>query len=310
MKKDTHNYLHFLYGSLILFFGIVFIFVFYQKINPEILYFKAIDSIGFAPYRAKIYYKVPSNLIDSLTIKNGTIFSYKLSEKSNYFEKTLYIPSYYYIRLCYKDSILLTSNIYVKNKKWEIYYKYQDSTYFANIKPHSGLLNLTIDTILKLGLDTNKVIETKFIYSNDINCVLDNSTIEFKIKSYYKKFPYKNFFKFTIHGQNGIFSFFLPDKKSQFIPKVTVSETNLNNNLTDLLGLYHDFSKWSVIKIETQNKKVTVYIDSKLVYTTIYSKEIRNIKSIHLYFSYSGEIDYFHIYNKEKKLVYNEEFEK
>lgn len=82
---------------------------------------------------------------------------------------------------------------------------------------------------------------------------------------------------------------------------------NGKNSDLSLFGV--DVYEWQSVKVVAKNKTAKVYINTNLVYELSFAEDIGEVVGTSLYFSGTGSVDYLNFLDRDKKLVYAEEFE-
>lgn len=77
---------------------------------------------------------------------------------------------------------------------------------------------------------------------------------------------------------------------------------------SDLSAFGIDLSEWRDITVKVVNKKLTVFVDNKPVYSVEFTKDPGKITGMHYKFSGCGRVDNVRLYNQGNELVYEEDF--
>jgi hypothetical protein len=86
-------------------------------------------------------------------------------------------------------------------------------------------------------------------------------------------------------------------------------EQKLDGHSKDLSAFAKDISDWKNARMEVVNKKVYIYFEDKLIYTTAYQQSVGNIMGIAITSKGAGETDFVKLYNAKKELVFSDDFE-
>ena len=78
------------------------------------------------------------------------------------------------------------------------------------------------------------------------------------------------------------------------------------DNMSDFVC---NLNQYVNVKIETQNKDLTVFINEKPIYQEAYKQDLGDLFGIKVSFLGSGSIDYMELTNQNNSTVYKETFE-
>jgi len=88
-----------------------------------------------------------------------------------------------------------------------------------------------------------------------------------------------------------------------------MGEVVLNGMSTDLSAFGRDIYQWQNLKVEVINKKATISIDGKNVYTVDFKNDLGKIVGLAYHFTGTAAIDYVRLKNGDGRMVYDDEFE-
>jgi hypothetical protein len=78
----------------------------------------------------------------------------------------------------------------------------------------------------------------------------------------------------------------------------------------DLSAFGRDLHKWQHLQVQIVNKKATINLDDKPVYTINFKNDFGKVVGLVYNFTGTGAIDYVRLKNEEDKLVFADDFDK
>lgn len=296
---------------LILIVAVVVAFFALKK--GEVVFF-AKNTFGTAPHSAAFSYD-----LSGISYKNAIIdfdcgAQYKplIANKGelmfNY--KT---PNYYKVKLIADGKIMSTINVDLISKGWVSYVGNNDAN--AQVISDRKLFNkdsslyFAPEDIKKLNIDTHNEYWVDFRNIMDYHLDGDNMIMELKLKNS-KAIGgfdcYDTCIEYIGETGRGRYKFVRPGC-TQYAD-TEFGDTQLTGNFHNLSALGIDLTNWTTIRIEVKNKTGMVYVNNVLKYKTSYNTPIGNVHGFFCRFKGSGALDYFRIYNLDKKLLYHDEF--
>ncbi|PTR01514.1 hypothetical protein C8P68_101748 [Mucilaginibacter yixingensis] len=288
--------------------------VVFLLLSPGRFSFTVKNTNGQAPLTVAVSYDLSSLNYKNAFIDYGSGGEYKLllSPKGEmaYLYKT---PNYFKMRLMVDGKVLNRTAVDVQTKGWACYVGNNDAnaqvvtdqTKFSN----GSSLYFAPANISALNIDTKKEFWVDYRNIRNFNIDGDHMTVEFRLRNSQETGGfdcYDTTLEFTGETGRGLFKFVKPGC-TQYAD-TEFGDTQMTGNFHNLSSLGVDLSKWTVVRIQTQNKTSSVYIDNKYKFKTTYNTPIGNIRGLFCRFKGSGQLDFVRVYNAEHKLVYSDEF--
>lgn len=85
-------------------------------------------------------------------------------------------------------------------------------------------------------------------------------------------------------------------------------EVLLEGKYNDLTFMGQSFTQWHTVRLEVKNKQGKLFLDDKLLNSTLFKQNIGNIKGLSFRLREFGAVDYVKLYDGNNNLVYQEEF--
>lgn len=86
-------------------------------------------------------------------------------------------------------------------------------------------------------------------------------------------------------------------------------EVLMEGKYNDLTFMGQSFTQWHTVRLEVKNKQGKLFLDDTLLNSTVFKKNIGNIKGLSFRLREFGAVDYVKLYDGNNQLVYQEEFD-
>lgn len=170
----------------------------------------------------------------------------------------------------------------------EIYRKALINSFDGSI---SGMKGLTNKDIIRAGGDTIKPFFLHFANIKKTNIDGDNFELQTRVKmSDVAKHGECAQVHFSIYGDIDDDYIGITSPNCTAWANAEFSEQVRAGLWTDLRSLGKDLSNGGSVKLYVKNKKVSFYVNNKLIYTTKYSKKLGKISGVKILFSGIGEV--------------------
>jgi hypothetical protein len=116
-------------------------------------------------------------------------------------------------------------------------------------------------------------------------------------------------FEMVIMCEEHIFFVRMMQKGCERDIALKMGEVVLDGISTDLSAFGRNIYEWQNLKVDVVNKKATISIDEKSVYTVDFKNDLGKIVGLAYHFTGTAAVDYVRLKNGDGKLVYGEEFE-
>ncbi|MCY1720075.1 hypothetical protein OU798_06960 [Prolixibacteraceae bacterium Z1-6] len=241
----------------------------------------------------------------------------EIEKGEKYSTSVYYFPGYHHAKLLINDQLVKEIPVYITTSGWLqlIQNPMNDliPIYVQENENSEGRLYISPETVKNYNInlaDNNHY--TSFYYVNDdFNGDSDNFTFETRIKNSLKEGARTcQFCEISIFCEFGrhFLQFCDPGCIGSLYLKFGDEYTSGKNNDLSVFGT--DLNEWNDVKMEFKNKMVSVFLNGKEIYKTSYGNSNGDIKGIFYRFAGSGSVDYIRLYDSEKELIFDEEFEK
>jgi hypothetical protein len=109
-------------------------------------------------------------------------------------------------------------------------------------------------------------------------------------------------------GENGWFNIPLSAKGCISDIDLVCSEKRLSGKNHDLSAFGCDMNQWHRLKVENNDRSLTIFLDGKELFNTTYQSDIGNITEICYAFKGCGAVKDVLLKNSEKEVVFNYPF--
>jgi hypothetical protein len=239
----------------------------------------------------------------------------RIDKKNHTLTDIYYEPGYHVAKLIANDQVIKTMDVSIPTDRWFFYARERKPAslpvYITTTGIKNGILATNKEDVVSSGVDIGKeqlflqvYFPTKIEYSSD-NYVLHCRARVNEIKNnscpflMCEVFCQRNFMFFK-STPNGCAS----EAKAQF------GETVLNGKTNDLSSLGMNVKDWQDIEITVKDKKVTIRINSKEVFSTEYQQSSGMITGLGFISNGLPEVDFVNIKTVPGKDIYINDFEK
>lgn len=259
------------------------------------------------PFTALVRYDAPEELLDSLSISlGGKKYPLNNATKELYISQQTPIYTFLYIR--YGKKLIKTTPFIAYSKGWQGYYG-KDYENFS-VKPDqylkNGLAGLTKQFFLENGLDS-----TYFNFSlgmvKDFKAEGDNYSLKTRIMISPSKVLCHGLL-FRVFGEYGHHELRMYKKDCANDNFASVSEKFYDGRHYDLSGLGLTPGEWHNLEMSVKQRRLTVFVDSKEVFSSDYENSMGGLKSLSLKFTGFGFCDYIYLYDAAGNQIEQEDF--
>lgn len=233
--------------------------------------------------------------------------------KNNYTITDIYYePGYHVAKLIANDSIIKTMDVSIPTDRWFFYGKERvpnSPVKYIEVTQEEGLLTMTENNVTAAGLDLQKNnIYVQTFFPSDIKYSVDNFTMNARVKVNNINNSQCSYLMCEIFCQRN-FMYFISSSKgcagelhAQFVDKM------LNGKTTDLSSFGTDTKEWQDIELTVINKKVTIKLNNREVYTTEYNQSGGLITGLGFISNGFCEVDFVSLKTLDGKIIYTNEF--
>lgn len=211
------------------------------------------------------------------------------------------LPGRFYPKLVQNGKILDTSFVYLKTNGWTIIPRHQnDTTRFYAIRPNNhvqnGVFTVSASEVAKARIDTNETFTVSFFNIKPTQISADNFELNADIKaSAIRPGVTCSEVAVNILGELDYHSIKLVKPECAVWAYYSFSEDKQDGETSDLRSLGLDISKGAAFTLRIENKKVMIYINKRLIFTTQYKNPIGKVMGIRLLFTGLGQFSNFQL---------------
>ena len=238
-----------------------------------------------------------------------------MDHEASLLNHTYQIPGVYYPNLVINNEVVATEMVVVKSQGWVAFHnnlsettKYWLDNMFQDMK-YNGYLTFTREKIAGFERDTTGVYYTTHRNIRDFGLSGDNFKFEMKFKNGLQNGGISCFdSRLTIWCENQPALIWMVEDDCHQFCRLKFGEKNFDGKTSDLSFLSRDLSNWTVLRVEVEDKNVTLFLDDKKVYSEHYSQTAGDIKGLQIRFKGSGMVDYMLMTNVKSDTVYYDDF--
>lgn len=313
IKSNVLNRSAILWGLLII--GLIFFtsYLFFKIEKPNLGAIKIADTEGLLPKTALFDIQLPDSK-DSLFMdfgdKSHPIYLDKGVTKISH---TYLFPGVFKVDIKNSKDYLVRTNIYVPSNKWLGlgFFRQREipNSYYAFPAAKTGLdsvFHISSEQLQRAGLDTIRTYYTRLCNFTPIDNYSDNFVFETRFKKASpQKGIYCNSMRFQIAGLENMIRFnFVSSGCSSQVLNV-ISEKYIKGTDMNLSQFVLDLEKWNTAKVVNQNKNISLYINEKLIYKTIYKQTLGDLRGLFVEFEGNGYVKNCSLKSLEGKILYN-----
>lgn len=296
--SKTKKYIYLLSVALILLVAF-FIYTFQRNDTVPKVQLINLHPIGYSPHSAM--FKLKNNGAEAIDLTDFRMdFDNWRSRHRKWHDSiiTFYYekPGVYYPKLYYKNQVIDTQRVVLNSTGWEVTCKMDHDTTRLYPIAQGGTELFTAPTISlrdvhRAGVDTMRTFFTHFSHVQPFDQSADHLTIE----AFVKTSPIRPGVRCSqvdlqLYGEEGTHFFVLIKPECISWADYKFSENYKAGRNQNLENFGHDLREGKKIRLTIVNKKVTIYVDDKPIFSTVYEKPIGQLLGIDFMFSGVGEV--------------------
>jgi hypothetical protein len=91
---------------------------------------------------------------------------------------------------------------------------------------------------------------------------------------------------------------------------LNLSDLYIEGRKNDLSAFGCDLSQWQKLRCEVKNRQLTVFLNGNEIFKTTYAHDAGKVIGIRYKFMGTGAVNYVRLWDKDKKLIFEDDFEK
>lgn len=222
-------------------------------------------------------------------------------------------PGVFNVEIQLRDKIIAATKAYIHSNNWiglgyhrqlnlsDHYYEFP-----ATKNPGDSLFHVTNEQLSKMGLDTTQSVLTRLCNFTPVTHNADDFIFETTFKN---DIPEKSMYcrstKFQVSGWNGMIRFKLVSSGCSLSVLNVLSEKRFEGTDTNLSQFVVDLRKWNSVKMIDHHKKVSLFVNNKLIYAGTYQNTIGDIKGVFLEFEGTGFVQRCELRSYDGKILYH-----
>jgi hypothetical protein len=224
-----------------------------------------------------------------------------------------YFPGVFNVSLQTRQQPLATTVAYIRSDSWIGFgfHNQQDIPNqffeFPAVK-NSGdsLFQITNRQVSERGLDTTGVLLIRLCNYTPVAQNADDFIFEATFKNALEeKYNYCRSTQFQISGSNSMIRFKLVGPGcSQRVLNV-VSEQSFSGTTNNLSQFVLDLSRWNTVKLVNHNRRVSLYVNGKQLFTGEYQKPLGDIRGLFLEFEGAGIVKSCDLRSYDGRILYH-----
>jgi hypothetical protein len=269
------------------------------------------DSI---PHMVHVDYSVPKSLWKDLLLisfGDGHLDFAKIDSAGRGQLSHRYLDfGYYPVKLFSNRRLLSLLPVLIANPTWLVSVADEHNRNMISVKPilREGVLTLREKDAYRFTQDTLTRVGVQFRKFQDFGVEGDNCTAEFRIRcpaNTSNRHTPKVTIKLSFRNESAYFTLDKSNTARSYYHKIS----DFIMPLTDQIRYFRqDISDWSILTFENQNKNYRIRLNDKIIYEGKYSQKLGPLYGIQMRFVGIGEIDHVLIYDKNRNLVFRENF--
>lgn len=308
--KQKHRRLYILSAAIIL--AAVLLIVFAVQREDQKLILKSLGTEGLLPTTAFFEYDVPSTA-DSLFINFGdkSPLLYLNARKGHVGHPYLF-PGVFDVSIQNRNKPLFTTKVYVRSESWiglgfrrqkELPDTYYEFSAEKNVK--DSIFTISNTQLNKKGIDTSGLVYTRLCNFKPLDYKEENFIFEATFRNVIdEKGIYCKSTQFQVSGMKNRIRFKLATPGCSNRISNMISEKTQIGTMVNLSKFTTNLGSWTNVKLINSNKKVTLYVNGKILHTENYNQELGEIKGLFIEFEGIGFVKSCRLSTPEGKRLY------
>ncbi len=278
--------------------------------------FKGHHTKGYAPFTATFHYDITRLPADSVFIHLGQKDKFYLPKEKKVFTHTYLTPDWHEVKLVAGGKVLSRMHVHVLSRGWE------GSTHSdqglrpigkegEGISMRGGVLQASLQQIQEGEVDTNRIFYSNLHNFRDFGVDGDNMQFEVRFRSHASERSIRCYVAtLSLIGEKRSIRTVFTNPGCNAWMNQLFGEVNRRGKYYDLSAFAQPIADWHTVRIQSVNRRVTVFFDHKPVYRVSYTQPVGKLKGITCTFTDRGSVDFVRLSDASGQLVYDEEFDK
>jgi hypothetical protein len=240
----------------------------------------------------------------------------RIDPKGHSYSNIYYYPGFHKAKLIANDSILKRFRVHITTDGWLPVISYRSNgdnrpVYVKKNKASGdGTFHINTDDLIVSKVDISRDFRLSYFNIREFeNTRSDNFSFDTRVKCDSSNSTPCPGFEMVIMCEEHIFFVRMMQKGCERDIALKMGEVVVDGISTDLSAFGRNIYEWQNLKVDVVNKKATISIDEKSVYTVDFKNDLGKIVGLAYHFTGTAAVDYVRLKNGDGKLVYGEEFE-
>ena len=264
-----------------------------------------LNPVDTVPYNLRIAYKTKNVALDSLIIAQTPVY-----EQNGKLNLGIVNPIYTWVYIKHKNKTLSTKPYHAVSRGWTSSFQQKRKQTQMHIKDaywrKNGEASLAKEWFAGKQLDSLAFFWNLLNFRN-FPLDGDHFSFESKVKPQGDDLSC-NRLLFTTFAEGGHLEACLNAKSCANHNYIYLSDLIVEGEYRDFPELNLRPNEWSIVRMEVKNKHVTILVDQKIIFEGRYKKSVGQVKGFTIKFLGFGSVDYFRAWDKNGKLVEEENF--
>ncbi len=307
-------------GLLIAGIAAISIWKFSEKKQPARINTKVINLIcnnpeGGNPHSATFKIQLPANFsgdLSQFTVDFGDGRRERPVTSLAVFTHYYQVPGRYYAVLKYNSVPVDTVAVYLKTNGWTAAAQMEHDTtrvYPVNsftIDKNKRIL-VNADQLFRSGVDTNRTFFVQFVNTKPLAIEGDNCELTADVNTSFQRPGVRcSQVGIELFGERSKHDIVLMKPGCVSWAHLRFSEIFKDGGTDDLSSIGTDLSNGGIIRLLVADKKVSLFINDKLVFSTVYRVPLKNLFGIGVSFSGIGTVNNLELKNRKTGQIFNE----
>ncbi|MDO1445308.1 hypothetical protein Q0590_03550 [Rhodocytophaga aerolata] len=285
------------------------------SVDPSAIRFSSQPVTLGVPNTVIFHYDATASPSDDIAIQQSwdQRLRENVSREGHQYTTTYYYPGYHRAKLLINNQVIKEHDVYIKTDGWLALIENEPVPLYVKDKIiDKGILQASLSSLEKFKLASNEQIPWLDYYNvQDFGeLASDDFSFETEVKNETNTGnAVCQESRITIMCSNGrmLVPLAIPGCVGNI--NLTLGDLYLEGRINDLSAFGCDLSQWQKLRLEVKNRQVSIFLNGKQIYRTVYSNDAGKVVGIRYKFMGAGAVNYVRLWDKHKKLVFEDEFE-
>jgi hypothetical protein len=236
-----------------------------------------------------------------------------VSKAGRQYTTTYYYPGYHRAKLLINNQVVKEHDVYLKTNGWMALMETEQIPIYIKEKiVDKGILQASLASLDKFQLaSTGQVPWVDYYNVQDFGELSsDNFSFETQIRNETNTAnAVCQESRISIMCSNGRMLIPLAIPGCVGSINLHLSDLYIEGRTNDLSAFGCNLSKWQKLRCEVKNKQLTVFLNDQQIFSTTYTHDAGKVIGIRYKFMGAGAVNYVKLWDQDKKLVFEDDFE-